>query len=46
MSYHLPMTAIAAALVLGACAQFDTATRSNIDPVSFASAPPGAAPGT
>lgn len=46
MSYRFPVTALAAALALGACAEIGTATRSNIDPVSLASAPPGAAPGT
>ena len=47
MSYPFPpVAALAALLALGACAEIGTTTRSNIDPVSLASAPPGAAPGT
>ncbi|WP_415920054.1 peptidoglycan-binding domain-containing protein [Tateyamaria sp. SN6-1] len=46
MHRFTPAAAIAAALALGACTDIGTATRSNIDPVSLASAPPGAAPGT
>jgi len=39
--------ALAAALFLGACAQNTVVTSaSNIDPISLATAPPGAAPGT
>ncbi|MEL6563194.1 MAG: peptidoglycan-binding domain-containing protein [Pseudomonadota bacterium] len=45
MSYPVPI-ALAALVTLAACAGVDTPTRSNIDPVSLASAPPGAAPGT
>lgn len=46
MSYTFPLAALAAALALGACTEIGTTTRSNIDPVSLASAPPGAPPGT
>ncbi len=46
MSYTSPLTALVAVLTLGACAEIGTTTRSNIDPVSLASTPPGAAPGT
>ena len=38
--------ALAAALALSACAENAVVTSSNIDPVSLAVAPPGAAPGT
>lgn len=38
--------AVAAALALGACAENAVVTSSNIDPISLATAPPGAAPGT
>lgn len=46
MSYKIPATALVAALALGACTDIGAVSRSNIDPVSLASAPPGAAPGT
>ncbi|MEM7631609.1 MAG: peptidoglycan-binding domain-containing protein [Pseudomonadota bacterium] len=45
MSYPVPI-AVAALVTLAACAEVGTPTRSNIDPVSLASAPPGAATGT
>ena len=38
--------ALMALIVVGACTEVGTTTRSNIDPVSLASTPPGAAPGT
>ena len=38
--------ALAAALFLAACAENPVVTSSNIDPISLATAPPGAAPGT
>ena len=38
--------AIAAVLALSACAENAVVTSSNIDPISEANAPPGAAPGT
>ncbi|WP_299623991.1 peptidoglycan-binding domain-containing protein [uncultured Tateyamaria sp.] len=38
--------ALAAALALSACAENGIVTKSNIDPISLATAPPGAAPGT
>ncbi len=44
---HPLIPAFAVALALSACTTLtDTTTRSNIDPVSLATAPPGAAPGT
>ena len=46
MTFQSYSAALAAFLTLGACAEIGTATRSNIDPVSLASAPPGAAPDT
>ena len=46
MTFQSYSAALAALLTLGACAEIGTATRSNIDPVSLASAPPGAAPDT
>mgnify|MGYP001793554155 CR=1 FL=1 len=45
MSYPVPI-ALAALVTLAACAEVGTPTRSNIDPVSLASAPPGAATAT
>ena len=38
--------ALAAALVVTACAENAVVTSSNIDPISLATSPPGAAPGT
>lgn len=43
---HPLIPALAVALVLAACTDLSTTSRSNIDPVSLATAPPGAAPGT
>lgn len=40
------ITVLAATLVLSACAEDEVVTSSNIDPISRAIAPPGAAPGT
>ncbi|MEL6808528.1 MAG: peptidoglycan-binding domain-containing protein [Pseudomonadota bacterium] len=40
------LPALAAALFVTACAENAVVTSSNIDPVSLATAPPGAAPGT
>lgn len=40
------ITALAAAVALSACVENPTVTRSNIDPISTATSPPGAAPGT
>ena len=42
----LIVPALAAALSVTACAQNAVVTSSNIDPISLATAPPGAAPGT
>ncbi len=42
-----PLPALAAALLLAACAETGVvSSNSNIDPISLATAPPGAAPGT
>ncbi|MEL6620281.1 MAG: peptidoglycan-binding domain-containing protein [Pseudomonadota bacterium] len=43
---HPLIPALAAVLALSACTDLATTTRSNIDPVSLATAPPGAAPDT
>ena len=40
------ISAAAAALSLSGCADSSAVTSSNVDPVSFAAAPVGAAPGT
>ena len=43
---RLPCAALCAAIALSACGINPVVTSANVDPISLASAPPGAAPGT
>ncbi|MEM6372364.1 MAG: peptidoglycan-binding domain-containing protein [Pseudomonadota bacterium] len=46
MYYKTLLPAVAASLLVAACSDPNVVTSNNVDPISLATAPPGAAPGT